>query len=94
MNSPVIPEEKGSYVYLVRCADGSLYCGWTTDLQKRVRAHSQGQGARYTRSRLPVELVYFEACPDRHAAMRREWEIKQMRREEKLALLENDRREN
>ena len=83
-----IPEASGACVYLLRCADGSLYCGWTADLRRRVQKHSLGQGARYTRARLPVELVYFESCADRHEAMCREWEIKQMTRAEKLELLE------
>jgi len=76
-----------NYVYLVQCADGSLYCGWTTDLEERMAAHNSGKGAKYTRSRLPVKLVWFEATEDRHEALSREWHIKRMRREEKLALI-------
>ena len=76
-----------NYVYLVQCADGSLYCGWTTDLEERMAAHNSGKGAKYTRSRLPVKLVWFEALEDRHKALSREWHIKRMRREEKLALI-------
>ncbi len=75
------------YVYLLRCADGSLYCGWTTDPQKRLRAHNAGAGAKYTRSRLPVELVYCEVFQDKHAALSREWHIKRMSREEKMKLV-------
>ena len=75
-----------NYVYLVRCADGSLYCGWTTDLSARMEAHNSGKGAKYTRSRLPVKLVWWEAYEDRHAALSREWHIKQMRRDQKEAL--------
>lgn len=76
-----------NYVYLLKCADNTLYCGWTTDLSERLKAHNSGQGAKYTRARLPVELVYREAYEDRREAMRREWEIKQLRREQKLALI-------
>ena len=76
-----------NYVYLLRCADGTLYCGWTTDLEKRLMAHSSGKGAKYTRSRLPVELAWWEEYEDRHEALSREWHIKRMSREEKLALV-------
>ena len=78
-----------NYVYLLRCADGSLYCGWTTDPEARLKAHNSGQGAKYTRSRLPVKLVYLEAWADRHDAMSREWHIKRMSKEEKEALVRN-----
>ena len=78
-----------NYVYLLRCADGTLYCGWTTDLAARVKAHNSGRGAKYTRSRLPVELVYFETSEDRHDALSREWHLKRLRREEKLALIQS-----
>ena len=77
-----------NYVYLLRCADHTLYCGWTTDLTARVQAHNSGRGAKYTRSRLPIELVYYEAYADRHDAMSREWHIKRMTREEKNDLIE------
>ena len=76
-----------NYVYLLRCADGSLYCGWTTDLQARVRAHNSGRGSKYTRARLPVTLVYSETCEDRHEALSREWHIKRMSRAEKEKLI-------
>ena len=76
-----------NYVYLLRCADDTLYCGWTTDLESRLAAHNSGKGAKYTRSRLPVELVWFETFEDRHEALSREWHIKHMSREEKLALV-------
>ena len=75
------------FAYLVRCADGTLYGGYTTDLQKRLAAHNSGKGAKYTRSRLPVELVYWEECETREAAMSREWHLKHMTREKKLALI-------
>ena len=76
-----------NYVYLLRCVDGSLYCGWTTDPEARLAVHNSGKGAKYTRSRLPVELVWQEAYEDRHEALSREWHIKHMRREQKLALI-------
>ena len=72
-----------NYVYLLRCGDGSLYCGWTTDLEARVEQHSLGRGAKYTRSRLPVKLVWYETYEDRHEALSREWHIKRMSRTEK-----------
>ena len=75
-----------NYTYLVRCADGSLYCGWTNRLEERVRAHNEGKGAKYTKSRRPVELVYYEAFATKEEAMRREAAIKQMTRKEELAL--------
>ena len=76
-----------NYVYLLRCADGTLYCGWTTDPESRVRTHNSGRGAKYTRSRLPVELVYTEAYENRHQALSREWQLKRLSRKEKLALI-------
>lgn len=76
-----------NYVYLLRCADGTLYCGWTTDLSARIKAHNSGRGAKYTRSRLPVALIYSESYENRHDALRREWQLKQLSREEKLALI-------
>ena len=76
-----------NYVYLLRCADGTYYCGWTTDPQARLRAHNRGRGAKYTRSRLPVALVYQEAWEDRHAALSREWHLKRLSRAEKEALI-------
>ena len=75
------------FAYLVRCADGTLYGGYTTDLQKRLAAHNSGKGAKYTRSRLPVELVYWEECETREAAMSREWQLKHLTREKKLKLI-------
>ena len=75
------------YVYLLRCGDGTLYTGYTDDPERRLRVHNAGKGAKYTRSRLPVELVYQEQCPDKSAALRREREIKRMRHAEKLALI-------
>ena len=65
-----------TYVYIVRCADGTLYTGWTVDLQRRIREHNAGRGARYTRQHGPVDLVYWEELPNRSAALKREYEIK------------------
>ena len=79
-------EEKKFFVYLLRCSDGSLYCGWTTNLEKRLAVHNSGQGAKYTRARRPVELVYFEEHSDKQSAMKREYEIKHLTRKEKLLL--------
>ena len=78
-----------NYVYLLRCADGTLYCGWTMDLEARVQAHNNGIGAKYTRSRLPVELVYYESFSSRHEALSRECQIKRLSRREKLALIKS-----
>ena len=74
-------------VYILRCADGSLYTGITTDLERRVTVHNSGKGAKYTRSRLPVAPVYRETVPDKGIALRREIEIKRLSREEKLQLI-------
>ena len=76
-----------AWVYVLRCADGSLYCGWTPDVEARLAAHRSGRGARYTRSRLPVELAWSRRMPDRSAARREEARIKRLSRPEKLALL-------
>ena len=75
-----------NYTYLLRCADGTLYCGWTNDLEKRVAAHNAGMGAKYTKPRRPVELAYYETFATKQEAMRREAEIKRLTRQEKLAL--------
>jgi len=75
------------YVYIVRCADGTLYTGWTTDVKRRVAQHNAGRGARYTRMHRPVQLVYLEELPDRSAAMRREAMIKKLERSQKEQLV-------
>lgn len=77
-----------NYTYILRCSDGSLYTGWTNDLERRVAAHKSGTGAKYTRSHAPVELVYFETHATKSDAMRREAAIKRLSRKEKLALIE------
>lgn len=76
-----------NYAYLLRCADGTLYCGWTNDLEKRVAAHNAGAGAKYTKSRRPVALVYCETFASKQEAMRREAQIKRLTRQQKLALI-------
>ncbi len=80
-------ENNRNYTYLVRCADGTFYCGWTNDLDGRIRAHNAGRGARYTRSRLPVRLIYWEEFPTRAEAMSREAAIKKLSRRDKEALV-------
>lgn len=77
-----------AFVYMLRCKDGSLYTGWTNDLEHRLAMHNSGRGAKYTRGRGPLELVYREELPDKEAALRRECAIKKLRREQKLALLQ------
>ena len=81
-----------NYVYILRCGDGSLYTGWTNDLQKRVAAHAAGLGGKYTRSHLPVELVYHEQFETKQEAMRREVQIKNLTRGQKLALIRGESR--
>ena len=75
------------YVYILRCADGTLYTGTTNDVARRESVHNSGKGAKYTRSRLPVEVVYMEDCTDKPYALQREREIKKMTREQKLYLV-------
>lgn len=78
-----------AFVYMLRCADGTLYTGWTNDLTRRVQAHQSGKGAKYTRSRRPITLVYWEQIPDKRTALRREAAVKQLPRAEKLRLVAN-----
>ena len=75
-------------LYILRCGDGSLYTGITTDVERRLEEHRSGKGAKYTRSRGPLELVYWEECADKSAALKRELEIKALTRAEKLKLIE------
>ena len=82
------PLEKRNVVYVLACADGTLYTGWTDDLEKRIKTHNAGRGAKYTRSRRPVRLAYCEEVSDRSAALRREAQIKRMTRAQKLCLLQ------
>lgn len=79
--------EKCWYLYILRCRDDSLYTGITTDVQARLEAHRAGKGAKYTRGRGPLELVYSEACGDHSAALKREIEIKALPRAEKIKLI-------
>ena len=74
------------YVYILECADGTLYTGWTYDLTKRIQAHNNGTASKYTRSRRPVRLFYCEVCADKSAALKREYAIKQLPRCEKMKL--------
>ena len=76
-----------NYAYILRCADGTLYSGWTNNLEKRLAAHNSGKGAKYTKTRLPVELVYFEEFESKNEAMSREAHFKQLSREQKLKLI-------
>ena len=76
-----------NYVYIVRCADGTLYTGWTNHLEQRIKAHNDGKGAKYTKGRRPVCLIYHEEFGTKEEALRREWEIKHMTRAEKQILV-------
>jgi putative endonuclease len=76
-----------NYTYILRCADGTYYCGWINNLDRRLKAHNEGKGAKYTRSRRPVALVYYEAFSTKEEAMRREYEIKQLPRKKKEELI-------
>lgn len=76
-----------NYVYIIRCGDNSLYTGWTTNLEKRFQNHKDGKGAKYTRGRGPLELVYFEEFEDKKIAMKREYEIKKLSKTQKELLI-------
>lgn len=76
-----------NYVYIVECKDGTFYTGWTTDLEKRIDKHNRGKAAKYTSSRRPVVLKYFENFVTKEEALRREWEIKKLTRQEKQKLI-------
>lgn len=82
--------KRPAFIYLLRCADGTIYTGWTYDVEQRVSTHQKGRGARYTRTRRPVELIYHEKLKSRQEAMKREIEIKKMPRAKKLALAESN----
>ena len=77
------------YVYLLQCADGTLYAGWTNNLEHRVRMHNEGKGAKYTKSRRPVTLVYWEPCESKPLALKREYAVKRLTRAQKLRLIES-----
>ena len=76
-----------NYTYILECKDGNLYTGWTNDMDKRLKAHNEGKGAKYTRGRRPVKLVYIEEFDTKEEAMKREYEIKHMTRREKEKLV-------
>lgn len=76
-----------NYTYILKCKDDSLYTGWTNDLKKRITSYNAGKGAKYTKARRPVELVYYEEFQTREEAMKREYAIKQLSRKEKEALI-------
>lgn len=78
-----------NYTYILKCRDGSLYTGWTTDLERRLKEHNSGKGAKYTKSRRPVILAYYETFDTKEEAMKREYAIKQLKRKDKLMLLES-----
>ena len=80
-------QHQGNYTYIVKCSDETLYTGWTNNLKKRLEAHNRGKGAKYTKNRRPVELVYFEEYDTKQEAMKREYAIKQLSRQKKLALI-------
>ena len=77
-----------NYTYIVKCSDETFYTGWTNDLEKRIEMHNSGKGAKYTKARLPVVLVYYEAFDTKEEAMSREWHIKSLSRSEKQKLIE------
>lgn len=82
---------KGQYVYVLRCSDGTLYTGWTTDPARRLQTHNSGKGAKYTRTRLPVEIVYCECFEKKSDALRREAQIKRLTKNDKEKLIMNGR---
>jgi len=84
---------KSNVAYILRCSDGSYYCGWTNDIEQRLKTHNSGKGGKYTRSRLPVELVYLERFETEHEARSREVFLKQLTRTQKQALIDGYRQE-
>ena len=80
-------QQQNNYVYIVRCSDQTLYTGWTNHLEKRIEAHNAGKGAKYTKARRPEELVYFETFDNKGDALKREYQIKQLKRSEKEKLI-------
>lgn len=80
-------QHQGNYTYIVKCSDETLYTGWTNNLKKMLEAHNSGKGAKYTKNRRPVELVYFEEYDTKQEAMKREYAIKQLSRQKKLVLI-------
>jgi putative endonuclease len=86
-------EHKRHLIYMLRCKDNTLYTGYTTDLQRRLNMHEKGKGAKYTRGRGPFQVVYTETFPTKSEALRREIEIKQLSRKEKLGLIRSQKKE-
>ena len=84
-----LAQQQNNYVYIVRCSDQTLYTGWTNQLEKRIEAHNAGKGAKYTKARLPVEIIYHEEYPTKEEAMRREAAIKKLTRKQKIELIKN-----
>lgn len=82
--------DKQNCVYILECSDGTLYTGWTNDIDKRFASHQSGQGAKYTKIRRPVKLVYMEQCEDKSSGLKREYEIKKMKRDTKFELIESE----
>ncbi len=80
-------ESSTNFVYILQCSDGTLYTGWTNDIGKRIRTHNSGKGAKYTRGRGPVKLVYLETFSTKEEAMKREWAIKHIKKERKMELI-------
>ena len=80
-----------NYTYILSCSDGTLYTGWTNDLEKRLKAHNDGKGAKYTKTRRPVSLVYHEEFDTKEEAMKREYAIKKLSRTKKLELIEQNK---
>ena len=79
------------YIYILRCSDGTLYTGYTNNLENRLDLHNKGKGAKYTRGRTPVELIYFEEFEDKIEAQKREYALKKLKRSEKLILIEKSK---
>lgn len=77
------------YAYILRCRDNTLYCGYTNDLHRRLQTHNSGRGSKYTRSRRPVELLYYEVFPTKQEAMSREWHLKRLSHTQKLSLIDS-----
>ena len=80
-------QHQGNYTYIVKCSDGTFYTGWTNDLTRRMEAHNQGRGAKYTKARRPVTLIYYETFETKEEAMKREYAIKRLSRKEKEELI-------
>lgn len=80
---------KINYVYIIECKDNTYYTGWTTNLERRIKAHNNGNGAKYTKARRPVKLIYYEEFPDKNQALKREYAIKQLTKKQKELLIKD-----